>query len=32
MAFSKVTHDKQREVKDGFDGSWVAHPGLVKHA
>jgi len=32
MAFSKVAHDKTREAKDGFDGSWVAHPGLVKVA
>lgn len=28
-AFEKVRKDKEREVKDGFDGSWVAHPGLV---
>jgi malate synthase len=28
-AFAKVRKDKEREVKDGFDGSWVAHPGLV---
>jgi len=28
-AFQKVRRDKEREVKDGFDGSWVAHPGLV---
>lgn len=25
----KVIEDKTREVNDGFDGSWVAHPGLV---
>jgi malate synthase len=24
-----VRADKQREVKDGHDGTWVAHPGLV---
>jgi len=24
-----VRADKLREVKDGHDGSWVAHPGLV---
>ncbi|MCU9595363.1 malate synthase A [Caldibacillus thermolactis] len=29
IAFEKVKKDKEREVKDGFDGSWVAHPGLV---
>ena len=28
-AFEKVTADKQREADDGFDGSWVAHPGMV---
>ncbi|KUG51520.1 malate synthase A [Serinicoccus chungangensis] len=28
-AFQKVTADKQREAEDGFDGSWVAHPGMV---
>lgn len=29
IAFEKVKKDKERDVKDGFDGSWVAHPGLV---
>ncbi len=29
IAFAKVAEDKQREATDGFDGSWVAHPGLV---
>lgn len=29
IAFEKVRKDKEREVRDGFDGSWVAHPGLV---
>jgi malate synthase len=29
-AFAKVVADKEREAADGFDGSWVAHPGLVK--
>jgi len=24
-----VRQDKEREAKDGFDGSWVAHPDLV---
>ncbi|RIK15142.1 MAG: malate synthase A [Acidobacteria bacterium] len=29
VAFDKVRGDKQREAGDGFDGSWVAHPGMV---
>jgi malate synthase len=29
VAFDKVRADKEREAKDGFDGSWVAHPDLV---
>jgi malate synthase len=29
MAFAKVREDKEREASDGFDGTWVAHPGLV---
>jgi len=28
-ALAKVREDKQREVGDGFDGTWVAHPDLV---
>ncbi len=28
-ALSKVRKDKEREVIDGHDGTWVAHPGLV---
>ena len=28
-ALTKVRADKEREVKDGHDGTWVAHPGLV---
>jgi malate synthase len=28
-AMGKVRQDKEREAGDGFDGSWVAHPGLV---
>jgi malate synthase len=28
-AIAKVREDKQREVGDGFDGTWVAHPDLV---
>eukprot|EP00245_Coleochaete_scutata_P012949 TRINITY_DN5129_c0_g1_i2.p1 TRINITY_DN5129_c0_g1~~TRINITY_DN5129_c0_g1_i2.p1 ORF type:complete len:560 (+),score=81.65 TRINITY_DN5129_c0_g1_i2:563-2242(+) len=29
-AFAKVAADKLREVKAGHDGTWAAHPGLVK--
>ncbi|MGW9478754.1 malate synthase A [Saccharomonospora azurea] len=29
-AFAKVRDDKAREAADGFDGSWVAHPGMVE--
>jgi malate synthase len=28
-AMEKVRQDKVREVTDGCDGTWVAHPGLV---
>ncbi|SDY90866.1 malate synthase [Evansella caseinilytica] len=28
-ALQKVREDKIREVRDGHDGTWVAHPGLV---
>lgn len=28
-AFAKVRADKEREARDGHDGTWVAHPGLV---
>ena len=31
-AFDKVKKDKEREVKNGHDGTWVAHPGLVPTA
>lgn len=31
-ALAKVRADKLREVKDGHDGTWVAHPGLVSVA
>ncbi|MGO1317677.1 MAG: malate synthase A [Cellulomonadaceae bacterium] len=27
---TKVRSDKQREADAGFDGSWVAHPGMVE--
>ena len=30
VAFAKVQADKSREANDGFDGSWVAHPGMVE--
>ena len=30
VAFTKVKADKAREAGDGFDGSWVAHPGMVE--
>lgn len=29
VALEKVREDKQRESRDGFDGTWVAHPDLV---
>jgi malate synthase len=29
LAIAKVRADKEREVADGHDGTWVAHPGLV---
>ena len=28
-AMNKVKADKEREVTDGHDGTWVAHPALV---
>ncbi len=28
-ALARVRADKLREVRDGHDGTWVAHPGLV---
>ncbi|HWA87819.1 MAG TPA: malate synthase A [Opitutus sp.] len=31
-ALAKVRADKVREATDGFDGTWVAHPGLVPTA
>ena len=31
-AMSKVRADKEREARDGFDGTWVAHPGLIAMA
>ena len=29
VALDRTRADKAREAGDGFDGSWVAHPGLV---
>ncbi|MDC8004435.1 malate synthase A [Aureisphaera galaxeae] len=29
LALEKVRKDKEREVKNGHDGTWVAHPALV---
>ncbi len=29
VALSRVAEDKRREARDGFDGTWVAHPDLV---
>ena len=31
-AFERVRADKEREVRVGHDGTWVAHPGLVQLA
>ncbi|MBS2027764.1 MAG: malate synthase A [Deltaproteobacteria bacterium] len=31
-ALAKVKEDKDREVSQGFDGTWVAHPDLVPTA
>ena len=30
IAFAKVEDEKTREALAGFDGSWVAHPGMVE--
>ena len=32
LALAKVREDKVRESRDGFDGTWVAHPDLVPTA
>jgi malate synthase len=29
VAMNKVRRDKEREARDGHDGSWVGHPALV---
>merc|ERR1719427_1026509 len=32
VAIEQVTTDKEREEREGYDGTWVAHPDLVKLA
>ena len=32
VAIARVREDKQREARQGFDGTWVAHPDLVSVA
>lgn len=32
MAFAKIRADKEREVRAGHDGTWVAHPAMVAAA
>ncbi|MGA9161654.1 MAG: malate synthase A, partial [Actinomycetota bacterium] len=32
LALAKVAEDKEREANAGFDGTWVAHPDLVRTA
>ena len=32
LAFEKVKNDKMREVTNGHDGTWVAHPDLISIA
>jgi malate synthase len=32
VAIEKVRKDKEREVRAGHDGTWVAHPGLISVA
>ncbi|MGN9867155.1 malate synthase A [Bacillus swezeyi] len=31
-AFAKIREDKEREAKDGHDGTWIAHPGMIQTA
>ncbi|NPC94655.1 malate synthase A [Bacillus sp. WMMC1349] len=31
-AFTKIREDKEREAKDGHDGTWIAHPGMIQTA
>jgi malate synthase len=30
IAMAGIVADKNREATDGYDGSWIAHPGLVE--
>ncbi|MDP3135124.1 MAG: malate synthase A [Burkholderiaceae bacterium] len=30
IAMQGIINDKRRDVTDGYDGGWVAHPGLVE--
>jgi malate synthase len=32
VAMAGITADKKRDATDGYDGGWVAHPGLVETA
>jgi malate synthase len=32
LAFARVKEDKEREARAGFDGTWIAHPGLAEVA
>lgn len=32
IAMEGITSDKRRDATDGYDGGWVAHPGLVEVA
>ncbi|HJV61542.1 MAG TPA: malate synthase A [Albitalea sp.] len=32
VAMAGIIADKQRDATDGYDGGWVAHPGLVEPA
>lgn len=32
VAMAGIVNDKKRDATDGYDGGWVAHPGLVEPA
>ncbi|MEO1358222.1 MAG: malate synthase A, partial [Pseudomonadota bacterium] len=32
IAMAGIIGDKKRDATDGYDGGWVAHPGLVEPA
>ena len=32
IAMAGIISDKRRDAEDGYDGGWVAHPGLVEPA